>query len=127
MCRVLDVHFSGFYAWLHNLESPRAKVNRSLNGLIKQAALESGGVCGYWNITLDLKDLVEKCSKNWVYRLMRTEDIHAQRGYIRHKGYYGGETAHNLNRHFEAQEPNQRWGPTLPISEPMKASCILPL
>nr|WP_156105493.1 MULTISPECIES: IS3 family transposase [unclassified Marinobacter] len=113
MCRVLNVHFSGFYAWLHNPESPRAKVNRRLVGLIKQAWLESGGVYGYRNITLDLKDLGERCSKNRVYRLMRAEGIRAQRGYKRHKGYYGGEPAHvapnHLNRDFEAQEPNERW------------------
>ena len=113
MCRVLNVHFSGFYAWLHNPESPRAKVNRRLVGLIKQAWLESGGVYGYRNITLDLKDLGERCSKNQVYRLMRAEGIRAQRGYKRHKGDYGGEPAHvapnHLNRDFEAQEPNERW------------------
>ncbi|WP_434049061.1 IS3 family transposase [Marinobacter salarius] len=113
MCRVLNVHFSGFYAWLHNPESPRAKVNHRLVGLIKQAWLESGGVYGYRNITLDLKDLGERCSKNRVYRLMRAEGIRAQRGYKRHKGYYGGEPAHvapnHLNRDFEAQEPNERW------------------
>ncbi|PTB85708.1 IS3 family transposase, partial [Pseudidiomarina aestuarii] len=105
MCRVLGVHFSGFYAWLHEPESPRAKANRRLIGLIKQAWLESGGVYGYRNITLDLKDLGERCSKNRVYRLMKTEGIRAHRGYKRHKGYYGGEPAHvapnHLHRDFE--------------------------
>jgi len=113
MCRVLKVHFSGFYAWLHSPESPRAKANRRLVGLIKQAWLESGGVYGYRNITLDLKDLGERCSKNRVHRLMRNEGIRAQRGYKRHKGYYGGKPAHvapnHLNREFEAQGPNERW------------------
>jgi len=80
MCRVLNFHFGGFYAWLHNPESPQAKANRRLVGLIKQAWLESDGVYGYRNITLDFKDLGEKCSKNRVYRLMRTEGIRAQRG-----------------------------------------------
>lgn len=113
MCRVLGVHFSGFYAWLHTPESPRTKANRRLVGLIKQAWLESGGVYGYRNITLDLKDLDERCSKNRVYRLMKAEGIRAQRGYKRHKGYYGGESAHvapnHLDRDFEAQKPNERW------------------
>lgn len=86
MCRVLGVHFSGFYAWLHKPESSRTKANRRLVGLIKQAWLESGGVYGYRNITLDLKDLGERCSKNRVYRLMKAEGIRAQRGYKRHKG-----------------------------------------
>ena len=113
MCRLLGVHFSGFYAWLNAPESPRTKANRRLVGLIKQAWLESGGVYGYRNITLDLKDLGERCSKNRVYRLMKAEGIRAQRGYKRHKGYYGGEPAHvapnHLDRDFEAQKPNERW------------------
>ncbi|PAU77061.1 IS3 family transposase [Halovibrio salipaludis] len=113
MCRVLNVHFSGFYAWLHNPESPRTKANQRLLGLIKQSWLESGCVYGYRNITLDLKDLGEQCSKNRVYRLMRREGIRAQRGYKRHRGYYGGKPAHvapnHLNRDFQASSPNERW------------------
>ena len=113
MCRVLNVHFSGFYAWLHNPESPRTKANQRLLGLIKQSWLESGCVYGYRNITLDLKDLGEHCSQNRVYRLMRCEGIRAQRGYKRHRGYYGGKPAHvapnHLNRDFQASSPNERW------------------
>jgi len=60
MCRVLKAHFSGFYAWLHNPESRRTNANRRLVGLVKQAWLESGGVYGYRNLTLDLKNLGER-------------------------------------------------------------------
>jgi putative transposase len=62
MCRVLKVYFSGFYSWLSQPEAPRHKENRRLTGLIKQFWLEIGGVYGYRNITLDLKDLGERCS-----------------------------------------------------------------
>lgn len=91
-----------------------AKANRRLLGLIKQAGLESGGMYGYRNITLDLKDLGGKCSKNRVYRLMKNKGIRAQRGYTSHKGYYGGrEPVHvapnHLDRDFGAQKPNERW------------------
>ncbi|MFE8073137.1 IS3 family transposase [Marinobacteraceae bacterium S3BR75-40.1] len=113
MCRVLKVHFSGFYAWRNSPESSRTKANRRLLGLIKQSWLLSGGVYGYRNITLDLRDLGESCSKNRVYRLMRTEGIRAQQGYKRHRGYYGGEPAHvapnHLNREFDVEKPNERW------------------
>lgn len=81
--------------------------------LIKQAWLKSGGVYGYRNITLELKDLGERCSENRFYRLMRTEGIRAQRAYKRHKGYYGGKPLHiapnHQNREFEAYKPNDRW------------------
>ena len=113
MCRVLKVHFSGFYAWLSQPEAPRNKENRRLTGLIKQFWLESGGVYGYRNITLDLKDLGERCSPNRVYRLMRTEGLRAQRGYKRHRGYYGGTPSHvapnHLQRQFDVARPNECW------------------
>lgn len=113
MCRVLKVHFSGFYAWLSEPETPRHKENRRLTGLIKQFWLESGGVYGYRNITLDLKDLGERCSQNRVYRLMRAEGIRAQRGYKRHRGYYGGAPIHvapnHLQRQFDVARPNECW------------------
>tara|TARA_R100000306_G_C4356271_1_gene132874 strand:- start:20 stop:844 length:825 start_codon:yes stop_codon:yes gene_type:complete len=113
MCRVLKVHFSGFYAWLANPESSRAAANRRLTGLIRQSWLESGAVYGYRNIALDLKDLGEQCSKNRVYRLMRSEGIRAERGYRRRKGCYGGTPSHVapnlLARQFEPDKPNERW------------------
>jgi putative transposase len=39
MCRVFNVHRSGYYAWLHTPYSPRAIEDRRLSGLIKQAWL----------------------------------------------------------------------------------------
>jgi len=66
ICRVLGVHLSGFYAWLQTHEDPRAKANRRSVGLITQAWPESGGVYRNRNITLDVEELSEKCSKIWV-------------------------------------------------------------
>jgi putative transposase len=56
MCRVLRVHRSGYYAWLHTPHSPRAIEDTRPSGLIKQAWLESGTVYGYRKITADLRD-----------------------------------------------------------------------
>ncbi|MGC8121075.1 IS3 family transposase [Marinobacter sp. VGCF2001] len=112
MFRVLGVHFSGSYAWLNAQKALAPRPTRRLEGLIKLAWLESGGVYGYRSITLDLKYLGERCSKNRMYRLMKAEDIRAQRGYKHHKGYYGGEPAHIVPNHvdpdFQAQKPNER-------------------
>jgi putative transposase len=47
MCRVLMVHFSGFYAWLKEPLSPRAKEDMRQTDLIQQAWADSGKVYGY--------------------------------------------------------------------------------
>lgn len=47
MCKVMQVHPSGYYAWKGEPQSQRAKEDRRLTGLLKQAWLESGGVYGY--------------------------------------------------------------------------------
>jgi len=70
MCRTLDVHRSGFYAWLKQPLSSRAVEDKRLLGLIKQSWLESGLAYGYRNITRDLKDWGEDCGKNrirWIH------------------------------------------------------------
>jgi transposase InsO family protein len=46
-----------------------------VGGLIKQSWLVSGGVYGYRKITYDLRDLVERCGKHRVYRLMNWDGL----------------------------------------------------
>lgn len=113
MCRVLNVHRSGFYAWQKQPESDRTKEDRRLLGHIKQFWIESGFAYGYRNITLDMKDVGESCGKNRVHRIMREAGIRSQRGYKRHRGFPGGDVsqvAENvLDRQFEVDEPNRAW------------------
>ncbi len=59
LCQTLKVHPSGYYAWLAEPQSARAKEDQRLLGLIKQAWLESGGVYGYRKIHDDLRELGE--------------------------------------------------------------------
>ncbi len=56
MCRVLRVHFSGFYAWLKEPLSHRAQEDARQTELIRQAWAESGKVYGYRKLTDDLRD-----------------------------------------------------------------------
>jgi len=46
LCRLLEVHPSGYYAWQKQPRAARSVVNQRLTGLIKQFWLESGGVYG---------------------------------------------------------------------------------
>ncbi|WP_083484484.1 hypothetical protein [Loktanella sp. 3ANDIMAR09] len=56
MCRVLRVHFSGFYASLKGLLSCRAQEYVRQSELFRQAWAESGKVYGYRKPTNDLRD-----------------------------------------------------------------------
>ena len=46
VCKVLQVHTSGFYAWQNEPISERAKDDQPILGMIKQSWLESGTVYG---------------------------------------------------------------------------------
>lgn len=113
MCKVLNIHPSGYYAWRSNPESPRAKENRRLLGHIKQSWLESGGVYGYRKIFDDLRELGERCGINRIHRLMRIEGIRSQTGYAKRRYKNGGAPSvvapNHLQRKFDVIEPNKVW------------------
>jgi len=112
-CRMFRVHHSGFYAWLKNPFSKRAKEDRRQTELIEKAWNESGRVYGYRKLHDDLRDQGETCCLNRVARLARLARIKAQIGYKRRPGYYGGKPAivanNTLNRQFDVSVPDQFW------------------
>ena len=112
LCRLLEVHPSGYYAWLKDPHSNRHKANLKLTGLIKQFWLESGGVYGYRKIHSDLQDISEPCGPNRVHRLMQCEGLRAQVGYRRPR-HRGGEPhavlENKLKRQFDPDKPDQAW------------------
>lgn len=55
MCRMLMVHFSGFYAWLNEPLSALALEDARQTELIQQAWADSGKVYGYRKLTDDLR------------------------------------------------------------------------
>ena len=59
--RVLKVHPCGFYAWLKTPLSKRARDDKRLIDLIKQAWLESGCVYGYRKLHDDLRSVGDRC------------------------------------------------------------------
>ncbi|MBA6068694.1 IS3 family transposase, partial [Pseudomonas mosselii] len=113
LCQTLKVHPSGYYAWLAEPQSARAKEDQRLLGLIKHAWLESGGVYGYRKIHDDLRELGEICGRNRVGRLMQAEGLRSQTGYRRRPGFYGGKptvaSPNHLARQFKVSEPNKVW------------------
>lgn len=113
MCRVLRVHFSGFYAWLKNPLSHRAQEDIRQTEMIQQAWADSGKVYGYRKLTDDLRDQGERISENRVARLASLAGIAAQVGYKRRPGRYGGKPAivaeNKLEQQFSVSRPDQVW------------------
>jgi len=114
LCRMMEVHPSGYYGWRKAPKSARAIEDRRLLGSIKQAWLESGGVYGYRKVCNDLRDLGERCGRHRVARPIRQEGLRAQIGYRRRRpGHHGGRPAvvapNHLAGQFEVAEPNRAW------------------
>ncbi|EAB6474781.1 IS3 family transposase, partial [Salmonella enterica subsp. enterica] len=109
LCRVLDVHPSGFYAWLQQPHSQRHQADLRLTGQIKQFWLESGCVYGYRKIHLDLRDSGQQCGVNRVWRLMKRVGIKAQVGYRSPRARKGEASIVSPNRLQRQFNPDERW------------------
>lgn len=113
MCRMLRVHFSGFYAWLKTPLSRRARKDVRQTALIQRAWEDSGKVYGYRKLHDDLRDQGELFSPNRVAKLASLAGITAQIGYKRRPGHYGGKPAvvaeNTVARNFDAAAPDQVW------------------
>ena len=113
MCRCLGIHPSGFYAWLKNPLSERAKEDARQTLLVRNAWQESGKVYGYRKLHDDLIEQGERCCPNRVSRLAKLAGIRAQIGYKRRPGHYGGKPSlavdNTLDRQFDVQEPDRVW------------------
>lgn len=113
MCRMLCIHPSGFYAWLKQPFSKRAKEDIRQTMLIKDAWYDSGKVYGYRKLHDDLRDQGESCCPNRVARLAKLAGIKAQIGYRRRSGKYGGKPSivinNTLDRQFDVDMPDKVW------------------
>lgn len=85
LCQMLEVHPSGFYAWLKQPQSIRDKNDQRQASLIKQSWLASGGVHGYRKVHSNLRALGEQIGVNRVYRLMQAHGLASGIGYRKPK------------------------------------------
>ncbi len=113
LCKTLEIHPSGYYAWLHAPDSARAIEDRRLLGHVKQSWLESGSIYGYRKVWQDLRELGEVCGINRIHRLMHQEKLRSQTGYHRRpRSRSGPPSVHapnHLQRQFAPAEPNRIW------------------
>jgi putative transposase len=112
MCRVLKVHCSGYYAWLREPLSPRAKVNEALTLKIREFYDQSMGIYGSSRIFCDLREAGLACGENRVARLMKAAQIKSVRGYKRPRHKVGKPALvapKQLQRQFKQDDPDQAW------------------
>jgi len=113
MCRCLRIHPSGFYAWLMNPLSKRAREDIRQTELLRKAWTDSGKVYGYRKLHNDLLDQGETCCPNRIARLAKLAGIKAQIGYRRRPGNYGGTPSlvadNTLDRQLDVGEPDRIW------------------
>jgi len=113
MCRCLRIHPSGFYAWIKEPLSTRAREDVRQTALIRTAWQDSGKVYGYRKLHDDLLDQGEACCPNRVARLAKLAGIKAQVGYKRRPGTYGGKPSvivdNTLNRQFDVETADKVW------------------
>ena len=113
MCHCLNIHPSGFYAWVKNPLSHRAREDARQTKLLKDAWKDSGKVYGYRKLHDDLVEQGEVSCPNRIARLARQAGIRAQIGYKRRPSKYGGRPSvvvdNTLDRQFDVATPNTAW------------------
>lgn len=113
LCKMLNVHSSGFYAWLQKPLSDRAIEDKRQTGLVEQAWKDSNKVYGYRKLYDDLIDMGERVSLNRVARLAHLAGIHAQIGYKKKPSQFGGKPSvvvgNTLDRQFDVNAPDRAW------------------
>jgi len=111
-CRVLRVHRSGFYSWLKNPSSTRAKDDEKLVSMIKAAHEESSGTYGSPRICQEIRESGALCGENRVARLMKEHGITAHRRYRRPNYRFSRPslvTPNRLNQDFDVPGPDRVW------------------
>ncbi len=114
MCRVLRVARAGFYAWLRESVSNRAREDARLLDLIRHSHAASHGVYGARRVFGDLREVGERCGLHKIERLMRSNALRARprrRGLPKDEGdrSIAAVAPNALDRQFTADQPNRKW------------------
>ena len=113
MCRVLEVSKGGYYAWLKQTPSTRARRDGELTAVIEAIHAESDGTYGRPRIHAELRERGVKVSSKRIGRLMKQRGLE---GVSRRPGVFttqrdeGARPAPDLvDRNFAVDGPNQLW------------------
>jgi len=111
MCRVMQVHPSGYYAWIKSPFSRRDVANGELSEHIKEAYTQSNKIYGYRNVHKDLTQLGIFVNKKRVARLMKLMGLYGA-GTLKKKPRHKAGSLHkahpnHLKQCFKVWEPNK--------------------
>jgi putative transposase len=113
LCRVMQVGRGGYYAWLTREPSQRAQADQALTKKIVEVFEESGHTYGSPRIFDQLQEEGIACSEKRIARLMRLAELTAvqpKRFVVTTDSNHTLPVAENLlDRHFEADTPDQKW------------------
>jgi len=111
MCRVLRVARAGFYEWLRESVSNRAREDARLLNLIRHSYAASHGIFGARRVFGDLREVGEQCGLHRGERIMRAHRIKAVRGYKTPRTIAGRPSiiAPNQQREFTVDAPDKVW------------------
>jgi putative transposase len=93
MCRVMEIHPSGFYVCKQMSDSACAVKNSRLLRQIKHCWIQTGAAYGYRKLSDDLRDMSDTCGEQRVYRLMTSEEPRPQSRYLPRPRYFSGKSA----------------------------------
>jgi len=107
------VHPSGYYAWIKEPESPRAKENKLLLEKITEAYEQSNRTYGYRNVHKDLAEAGVAVNKKRVARLMSLHKLYGVGMVKKRPKHKSGRPHHahpnHLKQCFIATRANAQW------------------
>jgi transposase InsO family protein len=113
MCRVLEVSVSGYYAWCKRPASHHSREDAQLAEQVRTVFQANRRVYGSPRVHAELQAQGIKCARKRVARLMREQELFAQRPRHRTvttKSEPDAQVAPNLlQRDFSANQPNTKW------------------
>ena len=112
MSRVLSLSKSGYYAWLGREPSRRAQAEAALGEAVERIHTASRGTYGSPRVTAGLRREGQRVSRKRVARLMSARGLRGvgRRRFVTTTRHGTGRPAPDrVERHFEANAPNQLW------------------
>lgn len=110
LLRLADIPRSTFYYWLKQLDKPDP--DAELKSMIQDIYEEHKGLYGYRRIRDELLNRDYRVNHKKVQRIMKELGLKCvvrMKKYRSYKGTVGKIAPNLLDRHFQAQKPNEKW------------------